>query len=125
MFKFRNVYLIEDGLGLYRKKKNTIKELVKNLILGVPKSFGYDKKISKVEATNPSLLPQKIRDKSHKLDLNALTNKLTKTEKEILSDTFIGNISSLDINNKVLILTGPYSEEGIITEEYKVKIYTK
>lgn len=125
MFKFKNVYLIEDGLGLYREKKITIKELVKNLIFGVPKSFGYDKKISKVEATNPSLLPWKIRGKSHKLDLHALTNKLTKTQKEILADAFIGKISGFDIDNKILIITGPYSEEGIITEEHKVKIFTK
>jgi hypothetical protein len=125
MLKFKNVYLIEDGLGLYREKKITIKELVKNLIFGVPKSFGFDKRISKVEATNPNLLPWEIRSKSHKLDLHELTNKLTKTQKEILADVFIGKISGFDIDNKILIITGPYSEEGIITEEHKVKIYTK
>lgn len=125
MLKYGNITLIEDGLSLYTEKTKTIKEIVKRYLIGIPKSFGFDNRIKTVEATHPEKLPQKIKCKSKLLDMEFLTNRLTNQDKDILINIFLGKHVKFGSEKSVLLLTGPYSEEHIITEKYKMDLYRK
>ena len=126
MYKFSDISLIEDGLCLYLTKKNSIREFVKKNLLGLPSTYGRDVRIRSIEATRPENLPTAIRQKAKLLDIAMLQNSITEIEKKQIIRFFLGE-DSLDIidKKKILILTGPYSEEKIISEDYKIELYRK
>lgn len=123
-----NVILIEDGAGNYLEYKNDIKDRIKRLF-GIYPSFGRNKKIRKIFVQNPSSLPQDIRHKGVKLDLQSMYNDIPENIKDkiirvFLSEKEIHKIKeNSKLSKKILILTQPLSEIKIITENRKIEIY--
>lgn len=125
IINYFNIYLIEDGLSLYRRSVNPVKEFLKYIVFKVPKSYGYDRRVKRIEATSPDKLPIKVKGKAARLNLDLLVQNISPRQKDILVKLFIGEINNISKETKNLVLTGPYSDENIISEEYQIKLYTK
>ncbi len=134
IFRKFNYHIIEDGLKNYifndeNIKTGTLINYFKKIIrrLGESKSFGRSNKCKKIYLTGIAPIPKAIVDKVEIINLKQLWKKKSKEEqKEILR---IFNITDEIIksfkNKKVILLTQPISEIGLVSEEEKVEIYKK
>lgn len=130
-----DLYQLEDGLGNYTiLKNNGIKSKINffiNLIYFFHKSFpfygGVDKRIKKIYLTGLASIPKEIAHKVELIDLKELWSKKTLEEQNDILAIFSFD---LDIKEKIkgrdiILFTQPLSEDNVITEEEKVKIYSK
>lgn len=130
-----DLYQLEDGLGNYTiLKNNGIKSKINffiNLIYFFHKSFpfygGVDKRIKKIYLTGLASIPKEIAHKVELIDLKELWSKKTLEEQNDILGIF-----SFDLDTKekikgrdIILFTQPLSEDNVITEEEKVKIYLK
>ncbi|WP_281699514.1 glycosyltransferase family 52 [Cetobacterium somerae] len=124
-------YLIEDGTLNYTffyKRKKSIKEKIKRIIKLLPsdkKCYGLRENIKKIYLTGVGPIPKEIYHKVEIIDLKELWNKKNLEEQNEILDIF-----SFDLNIKekikgrnIILFTQPLSEDSVITEEEKLKIY--
>ena len=130
-FSFGNdIFLIEDGLLNYKKKKQSIIEVLKKIIkLKNPfyKSLGYSNSVKKIYLTGLAPIPKEIKDKVEIINLKNLWSKKSEEEKKEILDIFGFNertISKIK-NKKNILLTQPLSEDGFISEKEKIELYKK
>jgi hypothetical protein len=119
-----NVNLIEDGYGLYSIEKTNRKSLFKAL-LGIPKTKGKDKRVKTIEATKPGELNKKLRKKANHLNLEALQEGLTESQKSAVIKMFLKDDININVSQNLLLLTQPFSEDQCITEKAKIDLYKK
>lgn len=132
MFRKFNYHILEDGLSnyIFRKKAiqpGTLMYFFKKCIRGTghDKSFGRSDKCKTIYLTGISSIPNIIVDKVKIVNLKALWGKKSREEqKEILdifniTDTVIKKLKS----KKIILLTQPISEIGLVSEEEKITIY--
>lgn len=130
--------LIEDGTASYNEKfikseyqKNEKKVYLKDkLVYFSPYkflSYGLSKKIDKVYLTGILEIPKLIEEKVEKIEIKKLWNELSDNKKEEILNIFGIKLESLkklvEEEKKVLLLTQPLSEDRIMNEEEKIKIY--
>lgn len=136
MGNFKNIKLLEDGLGNYtevnKKINKRIKYSIKSWILGGTfkvdrRRFGNSESISEIYLTGIREIPQEIENKVKIVNLKKQWDFLIKIEKEKILNIFGLDKSILESlkNRKVILITQPLSEEGTITEIEKVEIYEK
>lgn len=125
MFTYNDIRLIEDGEGLYSKEKFNI--LITFLhMLGYPAPDGRNKYIKVVEATRPNELKPYVRKKAKHLNLNELSGLISKKQKNEIVSLFLENSFDLKIlENTVLLITQPFSEDGVISETEKTVMYNE
>lgn len=132
------VNLIEDGIANYVEKnlerelkKNENKKYIRNALIYFSPykflSYGLSKKIDKIYLTGILEIPKLIKKKVEKIEIKKLWNELSDNKKEEILNIFgikLENLKRLiEEENKILLLSQPLSEDGIITEEEKIKIY--
>ena len=133
-----NCYLLEDGTDSYnlikinknqekyKLQKYRIKPLRK-LLGGSLKRYpryGFSDKIIGIYMNGIFKIPDKIQNKVIYLDIKGLFNKLSIEKKEKLFNIFNLELEVLNkMENKILLLTQPFSEDTLMTEEEKIKIY--
>lgn len=139
--RMENCFLLEDGLANYdinklnkenqlleRIKINKIfKEKIIKKINKKYKSFGLSNKVKKIYLTGIAEIPEIIKDKVEIINLKEKWEQLSLEEQEEILKIF--NLKNSDLikwqklKNKVLLITQPLSEDGIITEKEKIEIY--
>lgn len=133
------VFLIEDGTKNYNEKileyeyrrKYKIGTKIKNRILYLSKInypiYGLSSKIKKIYLTGILPVPDKIKNKVEFINLEKKWESLSYKKKKTILDIFDINISEVEklkkVEDKILLVTQPLSEDGIISEEEKIKIY--
>ena len=69
-------------------------------------------------------IPNELKKKVKKIDIKKLFNSLTNEEKEKLFNIFSLKLDILNkIENKILLLTQPLSEDGVMIENEKIGLY--
>lgn len=141
MNHINNCFLLEDGLANYNKQLyNEIqKEQTKQKRLKIVrdrflkrskiyyKIFGLSEKIKKIYLTGIAEIPEIIKDKVEIINLKEKWEQLSLEEQEEILKIF--NLKNSDLikwqklKNKVLLITQPLSEDGIITEKEKIEMY--
>ncbi len=123
----KNIFrLYEDGERIYLTPKETISTRIKQYILRYPKKYGRDSQIKEVVVQRIYDLPKKIKRKGKHLDMAGLTQTLSDLQKEQLKRVFLPEGIKWDLDgNKLLLITQPISEDGYISEPYKIKLYQK
>ena len=133
-----NCYLLEDGTDSYnlkkinrnqkeyRRKKYKIR-LLRKLLGGAlrryPK-YGFSNKVIGIYMNGFFEIPNELKKKVIKLDIKKLFNSLTNEEKEKLFNIFSLKLDILNkIENKILLLTQPLSEDGVMIENEKIGLY--
>ncbi|WP_241762010.1 glycosyltransferase family 52 [Mannheimia granulomatis] len=117
-----NFILIEDGTINY--SLNAYVRSIKNRLFSIP-SYGVHKNVSKIYLTKSDNIPSCIKDKVEVIDIKELWNKKHDNEKvDILRMLNVNIDSILKLKGKSYILyTQPLSEDGVISEEEKIKLY--
>lgn len=138
--------LIEDGtrnyieeilLNEYNKKiifKNKImKFLIKNYEKFIKKiycyygAYGVSKKIKKIYLTGILPIPDIIKDKVELVNIEKLWIELSKERKRKILEIFDIKLEELEKlkedKDKILLLTQPLSEDGIVDEIEKIEMY--
>jgi hypothetical protein len=124
-------FLVEDGKGNYINKKDFFKKNNYRKIFGFYNSMGRHPKIKKILVQHPRDLPKDIQKKGLKLDLDYMINNISREkEKRMVCNVFPGyeefSSTFIKYNNskkKILLLTQPLSEDGLVDENEKVKYY--
>lgn len=132
------ISVIEEGTLNYMPFKgeaNSMKKILQNLIsslygLGERKNImGYGEKVDRVYLTTSlcEKIPVGLENKAKIIDLETLWRKKSQKQKTMIMQTFRFNSEILEKVDKdtVMLFTQPMSEDGIITEEEKLAIYSK
>lgn len=136
-----NCFLLEDGYANYNEEiyeniqKNYLKtkniKIFRDKFLKRCKNnymvFGLSSKINKIYLTGLSKIPSMIENKVELVNIKEIWKKLDLKKKEEIMEKF--NFKNDDFKEivkfkeKILLITQPLSEDKIITEEEKIKIY--
>ena len=127
LLRAKNFILIEDGLMNYQEKKQSkLKGYLKKILLKKP-ILGRAKNVKKIYLTGLAPIPKEIAHKVEIINLKELWDKKTLEEQNEILDIF-----SFDLNIKekikgrdIILFTQPLSEDNVITEEEKLKIYSE
>ncbi|TCP95520.1 glycosyl transferase family 52 [Cricetibacter osteomyelitidis] len=116
-------FLIEDGVRNYHF--HAYERSFKNKLFSTP-SFGLYRNVKKIFLSQKTQnLPKEILDKVEFFDIHSLWNGKTEEEKLLILSFF--NIDKDKLQNlnekKYILYTQPLSEDGIISEYEKVKMY--
>jgi len=123
-------FLVEDGAANYRKLKwlDRVKNMVKSII-GLYPSMGRSPRINKILVQEPERLPKDIRHKGIRLPLQQLMFNVKESDKAIILRQVFPDVSrniSLGASrHKVLLLTQPFSEDGLMSEDEKISLYSR
>ncbi|MGQ0285790.1 glycosyltransferase family 52 [Pasteurellaceae bacterium 22721_9_1] len=116
--------LIEDGTANYDPK--SYQRSWKNKLFSIP-TFGVYKNVTKIYLTQKKNIPDIIKNKVDFVDVRELWNKKTSEEKDYILSFF--NIDDMKLSilkqKKHILFTQPLSEDGVLTEEEKVDLYSK
>lgn len=131
LLKDRQIILPEDGLLNYtfkpaRRKFRLLRKLLfGNLLSENP--LGYSKNVSKIYLTGIKPIPEAIKDKVEIVRFGEIWKHLEADYKEYICSVF--NICTSDIEFFVgkdnILFTQPLSEDAILPEDEKVRIYKK
>lgn len=98
-----------------------------NIIKKYYPAFGLSEKIQKIYLTGILPIPNLIESKVKVVNIENLWNNLLEGEQEKILDIFnikIEKIKNLNkLKNKILLITQPLSEDRVITEQEKIKVY--
>ncbi len=138
----RKIYLLEEGILNYNdnilknefekkiEKVRIFHNIKKSIIEKIKKDykrFGLSEKIEKIYLTGLLPIPNLIKDKVEIININELWSNLSQEAKKEILEVFNMDIKKFQIlkedDRKILLLTQPLSEDKIITEEEKIKIY--
>ena len=126
--------LIEDGtinygISIKKKKKGKIKQYIRHKMRGFQHSQprGISNNCKQIYLTGMLKVPAIIEHKTNIVNLKTLWNKKTEKEQKEILDIFDLNQESMKQikHKKIILLTQPLSEEGIVSEIEKVEIYKK
>lgn len=123
-FKDNPFNQMEDGLYNYNPYISNFKAFKRKYILRTPQGEGMDDQIKSIEVQYPEKLPERVRHKGVKLDISGNDILLdTKNWKKIQTIFSQNHSFNFDNHKKVIIITQPFSEDGFVTEEYKINLY--
>ncbi len=129
-------YLLEDGLATYQIKekiflhKKKIKKLRDKYLKRCKTEYpilGLSEKIKKIYLTGIAEIPEIIKNKVEIVNLKEKWQQLSFQEQEEILKIFDLKNSDLikwqKLENRILLITQPLSEDGIISEKEKIEIY--
>lgn len=116
--------------GFIQNLKKIIFKILKNFgISERVEELGYDKSIKKIYLTKNlyKKSPKELEKKIEVIDLKELWNQKTEEEQKYILDVFNFDYNILKKINKdtIMLFTQPLSEDGVISEERKIEIYSK
>ncbi len=120
--------LYEDGERLYMQHKEDLKQWIKYYILGYPLKYGRDRHIREMLVQRPGDLPSTVRHKGKKLDLEELVRPLSEEARRQIAGLFLDTdafAEAGDSRKRLLLIPQPLSEDGYVSEEYKVEMYRR
>ena len=123
-FKKNTIRMIEDGERNYVSRLGPIKIFKRKYLY---KSFigeGRDPEIKEIHVQEPERLPEIIREKGRKLDLQSLRQSITGEQSKMLMRIFsLDEFQSSNFSNGTLLITQPISEDKFVSEERKLDLY--
>lgn len=123
--KTQRITLLEDGEAIYSQINHDLKFWAKKIFL-YPVLLGNSKYITDVEVRFPERLPRQIRSKAQVLDLDSLMSRLSDFEKNELLHFFdLDPTILLGLDDALLLITQPLSEDDIISEMDKIALYSR
>lgn len=125
-----NSQFLNEKLEKANRKVNFSKKIKRNFVYGIKKIYpplGVSEKVEKIILTGVLPIPEVIKSKVEIINIEEKWNSLIKEkQREILSifNIKIEEFEALKNNvNKVLLLTQPLLEDGIMSEGEKINIY--
>lgn len=123
LFVNKNVNILEDGLANYQVRKGNSGKLSNCIkkVLGLShEPYGWNKNVTSVFLTGFKSVPSDLKHKYVHVDRENLSMSIKNCFGGILNIEFINKYKEFD-----LLITQPLSEDGILTEEIKIQLYSK
>lgn len=114
----------EDGTGSYYHVEEVINDRLKRRICAADAepTFGFSKKVKRVYLTDENMpVPEKIAKKAHFVDLKKIWETMSEKERAEVKELFQMSNVSLGKDVDTIVLTRPYSEDRMCTEEEKIE----
>ena len=125
-----NSYTISKEKEKLKRKINFSKKLKRRFVYGIEKIYpvlGVSEKIEKIFLTGILPIPDIIKPKVEIINIEDRWEKMSEEKKRQILSIFniaLDDLKKLEnIDSKILLLTQPLSEDGIISEEEKINIY--
>ena len=126
MFEFSGVVLYDDGEGSYFPELKGVKYFLKHKIFRLPRTKGFDQRISRLRYRYPFKLNNRYFDelmgKIDSFNLEEVERALNKEKKIDILGVFSITPPTLKGKNMIL-MTQPFSEDGFVKAGYKIRIY--
>ncbi len=125
------IRLIEDGYQTYLKTRLTITKKIISTIYNFPVHLIKTKLLNEIMVQRPEDLKNNFLCKKTSLNFNSLHENVSEEIKILFIEIFLTNqhISSSQfdkiLHDSSIIFTQPLSEDGLIDEAHKIKIYRK
>ena len=128
---------LEEGTATYSQFPVTFRGKIKyfivdilNFIFNIRERQDFkDKRVQKFYLTENlcKKIPEEFKNVSSIINLKKLWDKKSEEEKKIVLDIFEFNKSILNVitSETVMLITQPLSEDGVISEEEKINLYSK
>ncbi|MBI9055396.1 MAG: hypothetical protein JEY96_16355 [Bacteroidales bacterium] len=126
LMNFRSNYfrMLEDGYRNYHPRVNAFKAFKRKYILRTVIGEGRDNLIKSIEVQYPDRIPEVVRHKGKVLDFKMMIEILTKKEKDDIVTTFLkGKRIEVESTKNLVLITQPLSEDKILSQEDKIKVY--
>lgn len=113
----------EDGIGNYYHIEEVIDDKWRRRICAADAepTFGFSRKVKRVYLTDENMpVPEKIAKKAKFVDLKEIWKKMSDAEKKDVMELF--QMPSINVGKDIdtIVLTRPYSEDRMCTEEEKI-----
>jgi hypothetical protein len=116
--------IIEDGTRNYFLKTSRFKLFKRKYILRTYIGDGFDDPVKEIQVQRPEQLDPRVRHKGTRLPLKEMQDKLSAEDNLSVLNVFMkGHSLAPDNREKLLVITQPLSEDGFISERYKVSLY--
>lgn len=133
LMKRKKILLFEHGFINYQNEKNSsisvrsLLKRIKNFIFFESEpSYGRSTKVDEVHLFNPDKAPKELINKVKKLQLISFWKELSCEEKIKICNLFGLELLSIPNREQIqnILITQPLSEDGLISEVEKVKLYS-
>lgn len=124
--KYRHSFfrMLEDGEHNYLPRVGRFQAFKRRHILKTVMGEGLDPEIKEIEVQHVHRLHERVRFKGKTLDLQKMQEGLTVEDQEkILSIFMNGQEITISGNDNALLVTQPLSEDGLLSEAQKIKLY--
>ncbi|WP_293960264.1 glycosyltransferase family 52, partial [uncultured Fusobacterium sp.] len=125
-----NSQVLNEKLEKANRKVSFSKKIKRNFVFGIKKIYpplGVSEKVEKIILTGILPIPEVIKSKVEIINIEKIWTNLSKEKQKEILAIFNMKIEELEIlknnSNKILLLTQPLSEDGIVSEEEKIKMY--
>lgn len=127
LLNFTNVNFeeYEDGLENYNHQREKIRFIFLRRLLFADRlqSFAFANRVLRAYLTHPELhIDPLVKDKVVWIDLKSKWDSLTIEQKEFMCDLFDMRTLNVAPNRNTLIITRPLAEDGICSEEDKIRM---
>jgi len=126
----RTMTVLEDGLANYTLSLPNyfFRKIFLRLLIGPmagTSCLGYSKYVNKLILTGLAPIPDVLRNKVFLIDINKLWKKKNISSQQFILDIFDIDDKILDSFSKIktILFTQPLSEDKIMSEEEKIKLY--
>jgi len=118
--------LLEDGEDIYYYQPLNKKIFLFRIFYNYPFRAEKTKLVKEIIVQNPDRMPEELRSKCSQINYNQQMMSLTTAEKQSLINFFSESFNFKKNNKKnFILLTQSLSEQGIVSEEYKVELYKR
>lgn len=126
----RNIYILEDGTINYVNINNKKTKIIQSILRFKNPFFfssNYKHCIKKRYLTGLASIPSEIEANVEIIDLKNLWRKKSTFEREKILELFNFSIEKIKIykEKKYILFTQPLSEDDVISEEEKIRLYMK
>lgn len=116
--------IIEDGARNYLLKISWLKYFKRKYLLSTYIGDGLDHAIKEIQLQYPEQLHYRLKHKGTILELRKMQADLLPADNLRILNVFMsGHEIHFDDHSKLLIITQPLSEDGFVTEQYKISLY--
>lgn len=124
-YTYKNFEEYEDGLANYVHQEEVVtNKLLKRLCAAdAEPRLGYSDKVKKIYLTDSNItISPVIADKVQYVDIKKIWDNLCEEKKEEVKEIFMMSKINIDDDIETIVLTRPFSEAKIFTEEKKIRI---
>lgn len=118
------IRMIEEGEGAYFLRISKLKEFKRKYIFSTFIGGGLDDEVKEIEVQFPEKLDPRVRSKGKLLALGDMLRGISDHAQLRIIHAFMGGLNmEIEGQKKLLLITQPFSEDRLISEEKKIKLY--
>lgn len=125
-YKHNFIRMLEDGEHNYHPKVGKFKAWRRRFLLRTAIGEGFDPEVKEIEVQHVHRLSPRVRHKGKTLELSRMRESLSPEEQQKILSLFLnGQTVPVTDGKNLLLITQPLSEDKLMTEGEKIKMYDR